>query len=240
MQLQMFELLKRGGHLVDALFCTSPEIEQAKSQGRYFDHEAGKFVYMPPVKNPDTMGTIVGEALGAASMCWEPKPTGVFESEQCEKVHSETMRKLAAWKQEKPLLGLATTIELIRELDARARFGGYADYRPAGEIHDYEKPFGEKTDSKTMHPTSKESKGWVLVISNEMEAETHRKKMQGNFDLQNYDVRVFSPGQAMTGMHAKFAIITESAKGCDLGILKMRILPGGKIYYENGNVIWQS
>lgn len=69
----------------------------------------------------------VFEALGAASTCWQyPDKAGVFDSEKCKEVGDELMGKLdpyineLATKYIQPNLGLATTIELIREVNERA------------------------------------------------------------------------------------------------------------------------
>lgn len=33
-------------------------------------------------ERPEGLATLVGEAVGAASVCWDPKPEGVFQSEE--------------------------------------------------------------------------------------------------------------------------------------------------------------
>lgn len=44
---------------------------------------------------PSKMYHDVWEAVGAASLCWEPKPTGVFDAEQASKFATELCFKLA-------------------------------------------------------------------------------------------------------------------------------------------------
>lgn len=34
----------------------------------------------------------VGQALGAASMCWDPRPSGVFDSVRCAQIYDELMK----------------------------------------------------------------------------------------------------------------------------------------------------
>lgn len=89
----------------------------------------------------------VGQALGAASSCWSNlRGAGVFQSEQCAEVLDALMAHLnevingviegttravregakATLNEEQgsePLLGLATTRELLRELEVRAAVG---------------------------------------------------------------------------------------------------------------------
>lgn len=44
---------------------------------------------------PGEIYVAVFEAVGAASLCWEPKPTGVFDPEQAEKFAVELLFKIA-------------------------------------------------------------------------------------------------------------------------------------------------
>lgn len=81
---------------------------------------------------PDTrtLEQIVGEAIGHASMCWTPTPTGEFDSVQATAVVDELLQEIRALNAPtQPYLGLATTAQLIDELRARAEVGGYATYR---------------------------------------------------------------------------------------------------------------
>ena len=43
----------------------------------------------------DPLRTVLGEALGAASMCWDPVPEGVFQPEQASEVLEELVAALA-------------------------------------------------------------------------------------------------------------------------------------------------
>lgn len=49
----------------------------------------------PPPGEDDPLRTVLGEALGAASMCWEPIPEGVFQSEQASLVLDDLLEGLA-------------------------------------------------------------------------------------------------------------------------------------------------
>ena len=69
-------------------------------------------------KNEHTLESVVMQSIGAASVCWESmEGTGVFNSNRARQIG----QKLLEWirQNEKPLLGLATTGELIGELKAR-------------------------------------------------------------------------------------------------------------------------
>ncbi len=76
----------------------------------------------------------VGQALGSASMCWEDVgKAGVFDSTRCGEIFDELMAHLdevinevirATRKAaEGPQLGLATTGQMLQELEARGAIG---------------------------------------------------------------------------------------------------------------------
>lgn len=46
--------------------------------------------------HPMTLEEVVFQALGHASMCWEPRPEGVFDSQEASKVGNELLRTLRA------------------------------------------------------------------------------------------------------------------------------------------------
>lgn len=80
----------------------------------------------------------VGQALGAASMCWSETPTGVFESEQAREIGDKLTRFVLDTLTNQARLGCATTTELIRELAARAEVSEIAGeswpkYRPVDD-----------------------------------------------------------------------------------------------------------
>src|SRR5687768_2239792 len=61
---------------------------------------------------------LIFTAIGAASVCWEkPEGAGIFESDRASRLGEETLQRLSELDQ--PLLGLATTRELLQELSAR-------------------------------------------------------------------------------------------------------------------------
>ena len=67
-----------------------------------------------------SLETVVFTALGAASVCWENmEGTGVFDDRRAKEIGDELVEFLEA-RVRQPRLGLATTRQLTRELDARA------------------------------------------------------------------------------------------------------------------------
>jgi hypothetical protein len=46
--------------------------------------------------HPMTLEEVVFQALGHASMCWTPRPEGVFDDEEASKVGNELLRTLRA------------------------------------------------------------------------------------------------------------------------------------------------
>lgn len=69
------------------------------------------------------------QALGAASVCWEETPPGVFDSDRAAQVGNELV-KIVLQYATKPWLGLATTRDLLEELTARIEVNWDLDYRP--------------------------------------------------------------------------------------------------------------
>ena len=54
---------------------------------------------LPPIFGwqPDTpVDQIIGEAIGAASMCWDPIPAGVFDSARASRIVEEVLAVLRA------------------------------------------------------------------------------------------------------------------------------------------------
>jgi len=76
-----------------------------------------------------TVETIVGEALGYASLCWNPRPAGVFDLSEAGVALDRAVAAIKSLPPTEPYLGLATTRQLLDELSARADLGGYAGYR---------------------------------------------------------------------------------------------------------------
>lgn len=65
----------------------------------------------------------IGQAIGAGSMCWDPRPTGAFDSETASdisKALEKEMVKEFLSINDDPKLGLATTRQLLREIESRA------------------------------------------------------------------------------------------------------------------------
>jgi hypothetical protein len=51
----------------------------------------------------DPLATLLGEAVGAASVCWEPKPEGVFQPEQASAIVDDLLASL------RPMLDVQAT-----------------------------------------------------------------------------------------------------------------------------------
>jgi hypothetical protein len=43
-----------------------------------------------------TLSEILGQALGAASMCWDPRPTGVFDSTRAKRIYEALIAEVQA------------------------------------------------------------------------------------------------------------------------------------------------
>ena len=75
---------------------------------------------------------IIGEAIGEGSMCWSQIPKGIFDSTNASRIVKETSLRIFNLKENKPckpLLGCATTRELIEEIKARIEVDGNLDYK---------------------------------------------------------------------------------------------------------------
>lgn len=72
----------------------------------------------------EQLATKVYESIGAATTCWENlEGTGVFDDARAKKIGDELLAYIndtTTVRQTEPLLGLATTDQLIRELAARS------------------------------------------------------------------------------------------------------------------------
>lgn len=69
-------------------------------------------------KTAEDRKAVVYQAVGAGSVCWEnPGGAGIFDSEQAVVVSEHALARLR--ELDEPLLGLATTKQLIEELQAR-------------------------------------------------------------------------------------------------------------------------
>lgn len=81
------------------------------------------------VNNPETLEEVVGQAIGAASVCWESmEGTGIFQEDRARQIVDDVLDWIKT-EYIKPNLGMATTRDLISELAARAEVHGYANYR---------------------------------------------------------------------------------------------------------------
>jgi hypothetical protein len=73
----------------------------------------------------------ITQALHSASLCWSKKPTGIFDDDGCKEIVAALLVKII--EDAKPQLGLATTRELLAELQNRIeldyfRGGGGLEY----------------------------------------------------------------------------------------------------------------
>lgn len=71
---------------------------------------------------PTTLEEALGMMGGTVSLCWSPKPSGIFDSTQASKFVDEAV----SWVKEheaqivtQPWLGMATTRQLLEELNSR-------------------------------------------------------------------------------------------------------------------------
>lgn len=80
-------------------------------------------------QDPTTLPEVIRQGVGAASVCWESmEGTGIFDEARANLISEEIIDWVKAMY-EKPNLGLATTGELLDELQARAVMGGYINHR---------------------------------------------------------------------------------------------------------------
>lgn len=108
--------------------------------------------------DPDcNMRQFIGEAVGYATMAWDPRPTGVFVSEQgkaaldaiLERVEKECAKH--DHPQNEPLLGLATTGDLLSELYVRLTVPTPSD--AASMVYDLRKVLSQNhLDYRTVDP----------------------------------------------------------------------------------------
>lgn len=72
------------------------------------------------------LATAVFQALGAASMCWEDVMlAGIFDSTRAKEIGDALLERIDE-EDGRPLLGYATTQQLLDELTARIRVDYYA------------------------------------------------------------------------------------------------------------------
>lgn len=62
-----------------------------------------------------SMQTVIGEMCGAVSLCWNPKPTGVFDSEQATKFVNEAIAEVQAGIEQYVLSEKVKLLKDIRE-----------------------------------------------------------------------------------------------------------------------------
>lgn len=92
--------------------------------------EVDKWKFVPT--DPDCgLKTFIGEAIGAASMCWAtPEGAGIFDSTRASAIVDAVYERVTRRREsETALLGLATTGELLDEIRARIEVSGEIDYR---------------------------------------------------------------------------------------------------------------
>ena len=77
---------------------------------------------------PKSIRWILGLLVGEASVCWNPKPKGVFDSAGAAKAVDRTEKEIKALM-DKPNLGLATNKELLEELKTRIEIHWDLNYR---------------------------------------------------------------------------------------------------------------
>ena len=79
---------------------------------------------------PKDLDEVIGQCIGAASVCWESMDeTGLFDMVRGAAIATEVVDWIETTYNMKPNLGLATTGELLTELLVRAEIGGYDQYR---------------------------------------------------------------------------------------------------------------
>lgn len=83
-----------------------------------------------------TVEEVVFQTVGAASTLWMTRSDRVFDDVQAREVAQEAIDRLDQlnWESQEPLLGLATTGELLDELRARVEVHGLLGYRTVGEF----------------------------------------------------------------------------------------------------------
>jgi len=70
----------------------------------------------------EEMKTKVFKALGSASMCWEPRPSGVFDSSLAQEFGDELMTYLESQIKSAERRGIEKGFEAARELRATGEF----------------------------------------------------------------------------------------------------------------------
>lgn len=70
-----------------------------------------------PGEESHTLEAAVFRALGAVSVCWENSPTGIFDAGRAKEIGDKLLEFIES---KQPMLGYATTRELIHELEVRA------------------------------------------------------------------------------------------------------------------------
>lgn len=80
---------------------------------------------------------IIGETVGHASMCWIPKPSGVFDSEEASKVVDNCVEELKNFNQELVPLDKRVLYLLIEEAWQDCKDDGATNYSPDEEVINY-------------------------------------------------------------------------------------------------------
>jgi hypothetical protein len=83
------------------------------------------------IMRKDTLNSLIAQTIGEASLYWEDTKDGVsggiFDTERAKKLTEKVVNKIL--EADEPLLGLATTRELIDEIKARLEINGQLDYK---------------------------------------------------------------------------------------------------------------
>lgn len=92
----------------------------------------GRFEFQPDSDGTLSVESAVFQALGRASTCWESlEGTGIFQSEDAQEVGEVLIEKIHAdLGPPGPRLGMATTRELLEELECRMRLA----FQPSWEM----------------------------------------------------------------------------------------------------------
>lgn len=98
------------------------------------DQTKPHFNFLVPEDKTLSLEDVVMQSLGAASMCWEQiEEAGIFQAERARAIGKALIEWVRNNKIEGPRLGLATTRQLVQELQARIE----TDYASGGGGLDY-------------------------------------------------------------------------------------------------------
>lgn len=79
-----------------------------------------KFEFQRAEEDELTLESAIGQAIGAASVCWLSETgLGVFDSDRAKEIAETTIDWVKEHELDKPRLGCATTEQLLEEISAR-------------------------------------------------------------------------------------------------------------------------